>query len=380
MSSQPLSRRLFLLVAAAILPLALVAGMALFIITKQQREQVGRAGLEISRALTTAVDAELERSLSVIGALSAARALDNGDFARFHNAMSDVLARDPAWLTILLADPAGKIIVDAARPLGTPAGVTVERESFDRVLKTGKPAIGYVLRGQAGTWAVPVRVPVIRNGKLVYVLSAVVRLDGIRQVVDRQRLPQDWVTSVFDAHGTRAARSRQHEEFIGREPSASLKQLMAASPREGTGVTRALEGDVIYTAYTRSPVSGWSVAIGIPSGMIDTTVWRSLATYGTGILLSILLGVLAAIFIARSIARPMAELHAAAQALGRREPLQRPDSNIAEIRQVADALMTAADERARIEAEREQLLHREQEARAIAEAANRSKDEFLAML
>ena len=379
-SSQPLSRRLFLLVAAAILPLALVAGVALFIIAKQQREQVGRAGLEISRALATAVDAELERSLSVIGALSAARALDNGDFARFHDAMSDVLKRDPTWLTILLADPAGKIIVDAGRPLGTPARFTVERESFDRVLQTGKPAIGYVAKGQSGTWAVPVRVPVIRNGKLLYVLSAVVKLDGFRQVVDRQRLSQDWVASVFDAHGTRAARSRQHEEFIGREPTASLRQLMAASPREGTGVTRALEGDVIYTAYSRSPVSGWSVAIGIPSGIIDTAGWRLLATYGTGILLSILLGVLAAIFIARSIARPMAELHTAAQALGRRETLHRPDSDIAEIRQVADSLMTAAEERARIEAEREEILHREQQARAIAEAANRSKDEFLAML
>jgi CheY-like chemotaxis protein/two-component sensor histidine kinase len=40
----------------------------------------------------------------------------------------------------------------------------------------------------------------------------------------------------------------------------------------------------------------------------------------------------------------------------------------------------AADERARGEAEREQLLQREQQARAIAEEANRSKDEFLAML
>jgi len=379
-STQPLSRRLFLLVAAAILPLALVAGVALIIITKQQREQVGRAGLEISRALSTAVDAELERSLSVISALSAARALDSGDFARFHDVMSDVLTRDPSWLTILLAGPTGKIIVDAGRPLGARAGSTIERESFDRVMRTGKPAVGYVLKGESGTWAVPVRVPVIRNGKLLYVLSAVVRLDGIRQVIDRQRLPQDWVASVFDAHGTRAARSRQHEEFLGREPAPSLKDLMNATPHEGTGITKALEGDVVYTAYSRSSETGWSVAIGIPAGVIDSAVWRSLATYGTGIVLSILLGALTAIFIGRSIARPMAELHGAAQALGRRERLERPDSDIAEIRQVADSLMAAADERARIEAEREELLHREQQARAIAEAANRSKDEFLAML
>jgi signal transduction histidine kinase len=379
-STQPLSRRLFLLVAAAILPLALVAGVALFIIAKQQREQVARAGLEITRALSTAVDAELERSLSVISALSSARALDEGDFVRFHTAMSDVLKLDPTWLTILLADPSGKILVDASRPHGTPAGALIERESFERAVKTGRPSIGTIARGVSGNWAVPVRAPVLRDGKVRYVLTAVVKVDGIREVLDRQRLPQDWVASVFDARGMRAARSRQHDDFIAREPSPSLTRLMAGNAHEGTGITYALEGDRIYTAYSRSSQTNWTVAIGIPVGLIDTAVWRSLATYGTGILLSIVLGVLAAVLIGRRVARPMAALGAAAQALGRRETVRPPDTDIAEIRRVGDSLLFADAERARAEAEREQLLAREQQARAIAEAANRSKDEFLAML
>jgi signal transduction histidine kinase len=380
MSTQPLSRRLFILVAAAILPLALVAGVALFIIAKQQREQVARAGLEITRALSTAVDAELERSLSVITALSAARALDQHDFARFHDAMSQVVARDPSWLTVLLADPAGKILVDATRPLGAPAGPILERESFERAVSTREAAIGNIARGESGRWALPVRVPVIRDGKLLYVLTAVVKVDGIREVLDRQRLPQDWVASVFDAKGMRAARSRQHDEFVAREPSPSLTRLMAGNAHEGTGITDALEGDRIYTAFSRSPETGWTVAIGIPVGLIDTAVWRSLATYGTGILLSIGLGLVAAVFIGRSVARPIDELRAAAEALGRRQTVRPPDTDIAEIRHVADSLLVAADERARAEAEREQLLASEQQARAVAEEANRSKDEFLAML
>ena len=47
---------------------------------------------------------------------------------------------------------------------------------------------------------------------------------------------------------------------------------------------------------------------------------------------------------------------------------------------MADALAIAADERAGSEAQREELLRREQQARAAAEAANRAKDEFLAVL
>jgi signal transduction histidine kinase len=357
-----------------------VAGLALFFIAKQQREQIARTALEISRALTTAVDAELERSLSAITALSVARALDDADLVRFHSAMSDVLRRDPTWLTILLAEPSGKLLMDAARPLGAPLGAVVEKDSFAQVVRTRQPSIGHLARGVSEVWAVPLRVPVIRGNELRYVLTAVIRTDGIRRVIDRQQLPADWVVSVFDDRGLRAARSRQHEESLGSEAAPSLKELMRSGRPEATGMTYALEGDRVYSAYTRSPMTDWTVAVGIPADLIETAVWRSLLTYGSGIMLSIALGVLAAVFIGRGIAQPIAKLGASARALGRRAALELPATNIAEIRQVADSLAVAADERARGEAEREELLRRAEQARAIAEEANRSKDEFLAML
>jgi signal transduction histidine kinase len=76
----------------------------------------------------------------------------------------------------------------------------------------------------------------------------------------------------------------------------------------------------------------------------------------------------------------MAWLRTAAQALGRRGSVAAPVTTILEIREVGSALAAAAEERARHEAEREELLQREQQARAAAEAASRAKDEFLAML
>jgi signal transduction histidine kinase/CheY-like chemotaxis protein len=84
--------------------------------------------------------------------------------------------------------------------------------------------------------------------------------------------------------------------------------------------------------------------------------------------------------VAHSINRPIADLRAAAQALGRREPPRPPDTSIQEIRDVAAALVAAAGERATAEADREALLRKEQEARAAAEAADRAKDQFLAVL
>ena len=380
LASVPLRGRLLLLAAAGILPLALAVGVGLVALAHQQRGQAERAGLEISRALMTAVNAELDRTFAVMDALTVARTLERGDLRGFHRLVSEVVKRDPTWLTILLADANGRLLVDAGASFGAPLGPVIERDSFDQVLRTRAPTVGYQAKGRSGAYAVPLRMAVVRGGKVRYVLSIVIKPDGIRAVVDRQRLPADWVVSVFDGKARRVARSRQHEEYLGGPPAPELQKLMQTQRSEGVLFGATLEGDMVYTAFTRSASTGWSVAIGIPEAYVAATVRRSVALYGGGILLSLAFAVAAALLIGRGVARPMEELSAAARALGRREPVVPPRTPIREIAQVGQSLVTAADERKRGDAEREELLAREQQARAIAEAANRSKDEFLAML
>ncbi|HET7199145.1 MAG TPA: ATP-binding protein [Burkholderiales bacterium] len=376
----PLRERLLRLAAAAILPVATMSGIALAALWLQQREQAGRLGLEITRALSIAEDAELRRTIAVLEGIAASPSLDRADLRRYHGLTERILDNRPDWLTITLADPGGRVLLNARVPYGGRLPPLIERESFDEVLRAGAPAVGALARGPQGAWAVPVRVPVVRDGTVRYVLTAAVKPDNFLDVLKRQRLPQDWVVSLFDANGRRVARSRQHEEFLGQAPAPSLRKLMRAGGTEGTGISYALEGERVYTAFSRSPSTGWTVAVGIPSALVEAGAWRSLAAYGGGILLSIALAVLAVLAIARRITGPMAGLSAAAQALGRREAVAMPASDVLEIRRVADSLEFAAAERTRSDAERQQLLEREQQARAVAEAANRSKDEFLAML
>ncbi len=97
-------------------------------------------------------------------------------------------------------------------------------------------------------------------------------------------------------------------------------------------------------------------------------------------LLSIALGTLAALWVARSINRPIAELRAAAEALGRGHEPRPPESDIQEIREVSAALTRAAVQLKRAEEERSELLRKERLARETAETADRAKEEFLAVL
>ena len=379
MKTVPLRKRLFILAAAAILPLALSTGIALLVLANQQYQQAARAGIDLARALASSVDSELSSSIDVLHALGTSPTLDRGDLAGFHTRAKRVLATQPNWVAVILTDMNGSPIVNTRVRFGGQLPPIVEAASLDRVLATRKPAVGNLAAGTQDELFFPVRVPVFRDGEPRYVLSAVVRPESILQVIQRQRVSDDWVISVFDANTRRVARSRTHAENVGGRPAPSLARLVAGGAEEGFGLTYALEGDRVYTSYHRLE-SGWIVAPGIPARLIEGGALRFAAVYGGGIVLSIVLGILAALVIAGGITSPMKALSVAAQSLGRREPIAPPQTAIAEIHLVADSLQTAADERARGEAEREALLEREQEARAAAEAANRAKDEFLALL
>ena len=370
MRKVPLRRRLLVLAAATILPLAVMSGIGLLVLIKQQREQTERAALEISRALATAVDAELRRSLSVLEALATTTPLDRVNAEAFYQRAQRALVTQTHWLALILAEPDAQVLLNTRLPFGSKPPPIAEKESFERVVQTRKPVVGALARGER-EWGVPMRVPVVREDGLRFVLTGVVKPQVILEVINRQKVPNDWVVSVFDAKGLRVARSRGHEEFIGTRGSPSLQKLMATGAEEAIGLTDTLEGDLIHTAYTRLKDSGWTVAIGIPAATLEAGVVRAFAAYGGGILLSLILGALAALGVARSINRPMSELRKAAQSLGHGEPPALPVSDIREIQEVADALAASAEQRARSDAERADLLAAERAVRTSAEDARR---------
>ena len=369
----PLRRRLFLLAAVGIIPIAAMSGVGLYLLGHQQRIQAERVGLELARALATGVDAEVRSSISVLESLATTVTLDRNDFSGFRVRAQRVLRTQAHWLAVMLADPSGNRLADTRFEAHVLTPPIVDVESLQAVVRTRAPAVGNLATVFDGTLAFAVRVPVVRDGELRYVLSAIVSPEDILEVIQRQRVPNDWVISVFDANGRRVARSRAHRENLGGKAAPTLQQLMAGGAAEGWGQTFSLEGDRIYTSYSKLKDSGWTVAPGIPAALVEGAAYRSFAAYGGGILLSIALGALAAVRVARSINQPIGQLRAAAQALGRRETLTPPATSIQEIRDVADALVIAA-------AQREELLRKEQDARETAEAAGRAKDQFLALL
>src|SRR5262245_2086867 len=210
----PLRRRLFLLALAVILPLALMSAVGLNALFQQQKLLAEQSALGVTRALATAVDAELRLSVGALETLATAAA--SGDLDRFESLRDlshRVLQTRSEWRQILLADVGGQIVMTTRQQDQLQQAVS-ERESFDALLKTRQPVVGYIARGPQGNWGVPVRVPVFKDNQLRYVLTGILRPDSVVNVMTRQGIPEGWVASIFDGRGSRVARSRLHEASL----------------------------------------------------------------------------------------------------------------------------------------------------------------------
>jgi signal transduction histidine kinase/ActR/RegA family two-component response regulator len=262
----------------------------------------------------------------------------------------------------------------------------IDEATFREVVQTRRPVVGNIFNEPiTGHHVFPVRVPVTRGGELRYVLTALVRPESIGELLSPQRLPDDWVGVVLDAHENIVARTIG-EGLVGRPASDSQRGALASSD-EGWFQGSTIEGWPVYTPYNRSAFSGWTVAIGIPRAAIDASMRRSL-----GIVTGVLLGLVAMGFVlARLLSvrstRSLEDLAHRARALGEAEapevpaaPRSSPWPDIAEIRELRGAFGRAAELIRSRSSERDRVEASLRLAEAELRASDQRKDQFLAML
>jgi hypothetical protein len=221
---------LILLVVIAFIPLLAFAVVMVILSARNERAIFERGATERTRALITAVDAELKSSITSLEALATSRQLENEDFRAFYDEAGRVLKSQPGWRTIIVSLPSGESLINLQRPFGGKVPPVVEKRSFNQVLKTVRPAVGDVLFGPlVREYGFVIRVPVLRDGGLVYVLSAAISARSIDALLSPQRLPENWVGVVLDANNRFVSRTIESERNVGQIASESLRTALAHS-------------------------------------------------------------------------------------------------------------------------------------------------------
>ena len=344
---QPMSLRanLIQLVLAAIIPLVVFSVAMVVRFDRDERATFRQGATERTRALLTAVDTELKSSITTLKALASSDDLDTGDLRSFHEEAQRALRTQPHWFTIHLASPSAQQLLDVRQPYGAMLPAVQERLSFDQVLRTTQPAVGSLFANTAARQlAFAVRVPVVRDGKIKYVLTATVKPQGLSALLTAQRLPHDWVGVVLDRNRRSVTRTLDPEHSLGQLASASLRTALDRAP-EGWFHGSTVEGTAVYTAYNRSIFSGWTVAIGVPVNVVEAEFRRSLLVVVSFGLLFLALGTGLAWFLSKRTAASIGALSRMAEDFGSGRNLRPADyipSSVAELEVVREAFVNAA--------------------------------------
>jgi signal transduction histidine kinase/CheY-like chemotaxis protein len=376
-----LQRRLFFTILAGLVPLVLLSCLILVHNAESQKRQLFEALQNSASALNSAIESELEVSVSALDTLAASSRLKTGDLAGFHGEARELLARRANWGNVVLSTPQALQLLNARLPYGSELPAQVSPGLVEQVAWSGKPAVGDIVDSAVpGKLAFAVHVRASGPGGTVYVLSAPILPASISNLLARQKVPDKSLVTVLDGRQVIVARSLDQARSVGRKPSASFLAMLGEDRAQGWLAATTLEGRRVYVVYTRSTSNGWISAISVPAQEVDGPVNRAYTLLAVSILLAALIGFCAAWLVGRSITVPLGQLATFARAVSRGELYRAPATRLPEIRQVGEAIAANHSERERLLFSEREAHRHEREARQVADEASQAKDELVAML
>ncbi|MBL1178055.1 hybrid sensor histidine kinase/response regulator [Pantanalinema sp. GBBB05] len=373
---------LVLLVAGTLLPIMLFALAVVYKLSSQEQIASERRILLAARNLAATVERELSGTTRTLQALASSRHLNQDDLQTFYTEAQRVVQTQTTWISVTLITPQGQPLMNTRFPFGKPLPPVIEQESLQQVVKTHRPVAGNLTQSklEPDLVTIPVRIPVIRNDTPEYILTAIITQKALAQVVNEQNtVDGEWTRTVVDGQGVVVARTRNPQRFVGRRGTPSFLQRIRQST-EGIYRDTTLEGVQVYVAFSRVGDSPWTAAVTVPIDIIQGPSRQAMGiVLGSGLALLLISGV-GAFMLSRQISRSITSAALAAEALAKGEYPKVSPLSIKEVVLLGQSLQFAADLLSQREQERTENLKRAEAARAEAEATNRIKDEFLAVL
>lgn len=332
--------QLTLLVFACVVPASLAAAALVFYNYYENRARLLHEAKEVANVLMAAVDRELAAQQAALSVLATSSHLRTNNLAAFYRQAQETLKYHRAT-NIVLLDPTYQQRINTLRPFGSPLPLTKDGQVTRRVFETGRPTVSDVFIGPvAQKPLVSISVPVFEKGKVIYVLGTGVWSERLRDILLRERLPAGWIGTIFDSKGAIVARTHEMERFVGQNGSPALIKRMS-EVSEDSLETVTVEGIPVISTFTRSSVSNWGVALGIPLESFSGPLRRSMLWLMGGIALLFIGSLIVAFAIAVRLTRSVGALREPALALGRGEIVHVPDLRLKEVNEVGQALVKA---------------------------------------
>ena len=300
-------------------PLVLAVWLAVDSVRNRHAEFVNDAR-HIAQNLAVIIDQRVQARISGLNMLAESTLIDDPHhWPDLYRESQEYLKSFGTHVILAEATEPFQMRFNTRVPFGDPLPVLPRppgKAAAPLAIATGQAAVGNSFVGPvAQSVLVAIAVPVIREGKPLYVLLTTVDAERFQKRLNEVDVPSGWSIALVDGVGKAIAR---------RAPAGmNSERDVAPSGRITVGLSTA----------------PWSVVLEIPRQAFLTPLYLTLAKLAVGLLAALLIGFMAGKTAARRLVRGVALL------LGKAADGERRRSNIIEIAQAREQLEAAAAQR-----------------------------------
>ncbi|HOX99841.1 MAG TPA: cache domain-containing protein, partial [Smithella sp.] len=240
MTLQKLLTRLILFCVCPLIFLSIFLA-AYNVLSKQDERNIEASSL--AKNVAVGIDQHLQARINALQMLAVSPLVD--DKSRWKDLYREAQGFQQSFGShIILADLRMQMLFNTRTPFGSKLPrlpLSRGRAAAPTALETGKPAVGNIVFGPvAKELRVATAVPILRKGKVAYLLLTTMEIRQFQARLDQVSLPSGWALSLLDGNATAIAR------------------------RVPPGFNAQTDVDKASHFVVKSGLSSWSVVLEIP--------------------------------------------------------------------------------------------------------------------
>lgn len=329
------------LVIISLLPALIISVAFVYHAHSLDRVRINSEAIALVKNLAATLDRQLSETLSGLEVLATSRSLSTGELEKFQDHAIRALPYQSVTNFVLI-DEQGQQLSNTLVPFGKALPDTRKFNRFRRVFETREPFVTDLFTGPAtGKPTLSMGVPVFRNDKVFFALTAGFSPSSLNRITASNNLPAGWIAVIVDGQGMIISRTNETERYLGQKASKPLLDKIRSN-RLGLLESVTKEGIPIFSAYAHSNSSNWSIAVGVPKSKVDSLLDDALFKLSAGAAIVLLVGGFLGGVLGRRIAFQVRRLIAPAEALGEGRVPPLPFTWLKEVHAVNDALARAS--------------------------------------
>ena len=323
-----------LLVLACALPAAVGFGAVVRQFYSRERATLMEDTRQAARMVAAAIDRDLIQSEGAAMALATSPSIRETDKGALRVQAGGLLGPQFPASQFLLSDETGGVAMHVGAPLPDTFNQVNNSKRLAPLFHSARPQLSIIY--VAGSALLAVDVPVFIDTHVAYAMTVLLKPDRLTAILRDEKIQPHQSMTLYDGDGTIVAQAGGPRQVLGQPADATLRARLLQST-DALLVTEDTEGTPVYLGYSRSPVSGATVAIATPQAKALEELLRAVTTISLAMGVVLLAGFSLAWFVGGRIARSVRDLVGPAEALASGAPFTVQPMSFREAQAVADA-------------------------------------------